>query len=56
MLEQNKIPPPPESDVKFQIQATTKMIEKVNFVMGNVCDRLEKVEKHDSKLIEVPKT
>uniref|UniRef100_B9N7K1 Uncharacterized protein n=1 Tax=Populus trichocarpa TaxID=3694 RepID=B9N7K1_POPTR len=24
----------------------TKMMEKMNFVMGNVCDRLEKVVKH----------
>jgi hypothetical protein len=24
----------------------TKMMERMNFVMGNVCDRLEKVGKH----------
>jgi hypothetical protein len=30
MSEQNKTPPPPEGDVKFQIQATMKMMEKVN--------------------------
>jgi hypothetical protein len=24
----------------------TKMMERMNFMMGNVCDRLEKVGKH----------
>jgi hypothetical protein len=28
------------------MQAMTKMMERMNFVMGNVCDRLEKVGKH----------
>ncbi|KAL9372510.1 hypothetical protein Peur_034754 [Populus x canadensis] len=28
------------------MQAMIKMMERVNFVMGNVCDRLEKVGKH----------
>jgi hypothetical protein len=37
--------PHPEGDIKFQIQALIKKMERVNFMMGNVCDRLEKVEK-----------
>jgi hypothetical protein len=28
------------------MQAMVKMMERMNFVMGNVCDRLEKVGKH----------
>jgi hypothetical protein len=50
MSDQNNTPPPPEGDVKFQIQALMKMIGRVNFVMRNVCDRLKKVEKrgHES--------
>jgi hypothetical protein len=28
------------------MQAMTQMIERMNFVMGNVCDRLDRVEKH----------
>ena len=45
MLDQNNIAHPPEGNVKFQIQALTKIMERVNFVMENVCDKLEKVEK-----------
>jgi hypothetical protein len=42
MSDQNNTPPLPEGNVKFQIQA---LMERVNFVMGNVCHKLEKVEK-----------
>jgi hypothetical protein len=28
------------------MQAMTKMMERMNFVMGNMCDKLEKVGKH----------
>jgi hypothetical protein len=28
------------------MQAMTQMMEMMNFVMGNVCDRLDRVEKH----------
>jgi hypothetical protein len=38
------------------MQGMTKMMERMNFVMGNVCDRLEKVGKHDNVLEHVPKT
>jgi hypothetical protein len=27
----------------------TKIMERMNFVMGNVCDRLERVEKHGNE-------
>jgi hypothetical protein len=40
MSDQNNTPPPPKGEFKFQIQAMTKMMDKMNFVMGNVCDRL----------------
>ena len=46
MLDQNNTPPPSDVEFKFQMQAMTKLMEKMNFVMGNVCDRLEKVVKH----------
>jgi hypothetical protein len=46
MSDQNNTPPPHDVELKFQMQAMTKMMERMNFVMGNVCDRLEKVGKH----------
>ena len=46
MSDQNNTPPPHDVKLKFQMQAMTKMMERMNFVMGNVCDRLEKVGKH----------
>ncbi|KAL9391721.1 hypothetical protein Peur_015641 [Populus x canadensis] len=46
MSNQNNTPPPSNVELKFQMQATTRMMERMNFVMGNVCDRLEKVGKH----------
>jgi hypothetical protein len=33
-------------ELQFQMQAMTKMMESMNFMMGNVCGRLEKVVKH----------
>jgi hypothetical protein len=39
MSDQNNTPPPHDAELKFQMQAMTKM-------MGNVSDRLEKVRKH----------
>jgi hypothetical protein len=46
MSDQNNTPPLPEGELKFQMQAMTKMMEIMNFMTGNVCDRLEKVGKH----------
>jgi hypothetical protein len=46
MSDQNNTPPPHDVELKFQMQVTTKMMERMNFMMGNVCDRLEKVGKH----------
>ena len=43
MSDQNNTPCPHEVELKFQMQA---MMEIMNFTMGNVCDRLEKVAKH----------
>jgi len=45
MSAQNNTLPPPNVELKFQMQAMKKMMESMNFVMGNVCDRLEKVGK-----------
>jgi cytochrome c556 len=45
MSDKNNTPPPPEGELKFQMQAMTKMMERISFVMGNVCDKFEKVEK-----------
>jgi len=49
MSDQNNTPPPLEGELKFQIQAMTTMMERMNFVMGNMCDRLERVEKHGNE-------
>jgi hypothetical protein len=46
MSAQKNTPPPPDVELKFQMQAMTKMMESMNSVMGNMCDRLEKVGKH----------
>jgi hypothetical protein len=46
MSVQNNTPPPPDVELKFQMHAMTKMMERMNLMMGNVCDRLEKVGKH----------
>jgi hypothetical protein len=45
MSDQNKTPPPLDVELKFQMQAMTKMIARMNSMMVNVCDRLEKVGK-----------
>jgi len=46
MSDQNNTPPPPDVELKFQMQAMTKITKRMNFVMGNLCDRLEMVGKH----------
>jgi len=46
MSAQNNTPPPPDVELKFQMHAMTTMMETMNFMMGNVCDRFEKVGKH----------
>jgi hypothetical protein len=46
MPDQNNTPPPHDVELKFQIQVMTKMMERMNFMMGNVSDRLKKVGKH----------
>jgi len=45
MLDQNNTPPHPDGELTLQMQAMTQMMESMNFVMGNVCDRLDRVEK-----------
>ena len=45
MSDQNNTPPPPDVELKFQMQVMTKMMERMNSMTGNVCDRLEKVGK-----------
>jgi len=45
MSDRNNTPPSPKGELKFQIQGMTKMTERINFVMANVCDSLERVEK-----------
>jgi len=42
MSDQNNTPLPPEGELKFQMQAMKK---RMNFMMGNVCDRLDRVER-----------
>jgi hypothetical protein len=49
MSDQNNTLPHPEGELMFQMQAMTQMIERMNFVMGNVCDRLDRVEKRGNE-------
>ena len=49
MLDQNNTPPHPGGELTFQMQAMTQMMERMNFVMGNVCDRLDRVEKRGNE-------
>jgi hypothetical protein len=48
MSDQNNTPPHPEGELTFQMQAMTQMMERVNFVMGNLCDR-DRVEKRGNE-------
>jgi len=45
MSDQNNTPSPPDVELKFQMQVMTKMMERINSVMGNMCDRFDKVGK-----------
>jgi len=49
MSDQNNTPPHPEGELTFQMQAMMQMMERMNFVMGNVCDRLDRVEKRGNE-------
>ena len=49
MSDQNNKPPRPEGELKFQMQAMTHMMERMDFVMGNVCDRLDRVERRGNE-------
>jgi len=49
MSDQNNTLPHPEGELMFQMQAMTQMIERMNFVMGYVCDRLDRVEKRGNE-------
>ena len=49
MSDQNNTPPHPEGELTFQMQAMTHMMERMNFMMGNVCDRLDRVEKRGNE-------
>jgi len=47
--------PTPDVELKFQMHAMTKMMERMNFMMGNMSDRLEKVGKHGNVAGTLPK-
>jgi len=49
MLDQNNTPLHPERELTFQMQAMTQMMERMNFMMGNMYDRLDRVEKHGNE-------
>jgi hypothetical protein len=49
MSDQNNTPPPLEEELKFQMQAMTQIMERMNFVMGNVCEKLDRVERCGNK-------
>jgi hypothetical protein len=49
MSDKKNTPSPLEGELKFQIQAMTQMMERINFVMGNMCDRLDRVERHGNE-------
>jgi hypothetical protein len=44
MLDQNNTPPPPEGELNFQMQAMTKMMERMNFFMGTCVTDLRRWE------------
>ena len=50
MSDQNNTPTPLEGELKFQMQTMTQMMERINFVTGNMCDRLDRVEKHGNEV------
>ena len=49
MSDQNNTPPHPEGELTFQMQAMTQMIERMNFMMGNVCDRPDRVQQRGNE-------
>jgi len=49
MLDQNNTPPHPEGELMFQMQVMKQMMERMNFFMGYVCDRLDRVEKRGNE-------
>jgi hypothetical protein len=49
MSNQNNTPPPLEGQHNFQMQAMMQMMERMIFVMGNVCDRLDRVERRGNE-------
>jgi hypothetical protein len=49
MSVQNNTPPLPEGELSFYMQAMTQMMERMNFVMGNVCDKLDRMEKRGNE-------
>jgi hypothetical protein len=49
MSNQNNTLPHPEGELTFQMQAMTQIMERMNFVMGNVCDGLDRVEKRGNE-------
>jgi hypothetical protein len=55
MSDQNNTSPPPDVELKFLMQAMKKMMERMNFVMGNVCAKLERWENMVTWLEHVPK-
>ena len=42
MSDYDNTPSPIKGEIKFQVQVITKMM---NFMMGNMCDKLDKVDK-----------
>jgi hypothetical protein len=48
MSDQNNTPPLSEGEFKFQMHMTL-MMERMNFVMRNVCDRLDRVGRHGNE-------
>jgi hypothetical protein len=40
MSDQNNTPLAPDGELNFQIQAMTKIMKMMNFLMGDVCDNL----------------
>ena len=50
MSNQNHTPPSHEGELKFQMQAMMQMMKMMNFMMRNVCDRLDRVERHGNEV------
>jgi hypothetical protein len=54
MSNKNNTPTHSEGELKFQMQAMTHMMERMNFLMGNDADQPDTKRNHANNPLEVP--